>query len=67
MMYFQVGVNTTATCTASVLDINSSNDGLNFEGFMPPKVNLSERNSIPVTAADNRLMVFLKEGTNRCI
>ncbi len=56
-MYSQVGINTTTPSTASVLDVNSSNDRL-FWRFMPSRISLSERNSIPVTAADNELMEF---------
>lgn len=33
MMYSQVGINTTTPSTASVLDVNSSNDRLNFGGL----------------------------------
>ncbi len=65
--YSQVGINTTTPSPASVLDIESSSDGINFGGFMIPRVTLAERNAIPVTAADDGLMVFLQEGTTRCV
>ncbi len=67
VFFAQVGINTTTPSTASVLDVNSSNDGINFGGFMPPRVSLSERNSINPTASDDGLMVFLIEGTTRCV
>lgn len=67
LIYSQVGINTTTPSPASVLDIESSADGINFGGFMIPRVNLTERNAIPTTAADDGLMVFLQEGNTRCI
>ncbi len=67
LMFSQVGINTTTPSPASVLDINSSSDGVNYGGFMIPRVSLLERNAIPVTAADDGLMVFLIEGNTRCI
>jgi len=63
----QVGINTTTPSSATVLDVNSSSDGINFGGFMPPRVSLAERNSINPSASDDGLMVFLIEGTTRCI
>jgi len=63
----QVGINTTTPSSASVLDVNSSSDGVNFGGFMPPRVSLLERNSINPNAADDGLMVYLIDGTNRCV
>jgi len=65
--YSQVGINTTSPSPASVLEIKSSNNGVNFGGFMIPRVTLVERNAIPVTATDNGLMVFLQEGNARCV
>ncbi len=67
LMFSQVGINTTTPSPASVLDINSSSDGVNYGGFMIPRVSLLERNAIPVTAADDGLMVFLIEGNTRCV
>ncbi len=66
-MFSQVGINTTTPSPASVLDINSSADGTNYGGFMIPRVTLIQRNAIPVTAADDGLMVFLQEGNTRCV
>ncbi len=63
----QVGINTSNPSPAAVLDVNSSNDGINFGGFLPPKVSLTQRNNIPVGTNDDGLMVFLSEGTNRCL
>ncbi len=65
--FSQVGINTTNPSPASVLDIESSTDNINFGGFLPPRVSLTERNSIPVSASADGLMVFLIEGTTRCI
>jgi hypothetical protein len=67
LAFAQVGINTTTPSSASVLDVSSSSDGMNFGGFMPPRVSLSERNSINTLASDDGLMVFLIEGTTRCV
>ncbi|WP_339611238.1 hypothetical protein [uncultured Planktosalinus sp.] len=58
-MHSQVGINTTTPSPASVLDVNSSSDGTNFGGFMPPRVSPAERDLIPVTASDEGLMVYV--------
>ncbi|HPF10172.1 MAG TPA: lamin tail domain-containing protein [Flavobacteriaceae bacterium] len=63
----QVGINTTTPSSSAVLDVASSNDGVHFGGMMIPRVSLSERDSIPATASDDGLMVYLSEGTTRCI
>jgi len=65
--YSQVGINTTDPSAASVLHIKSSNDGTNYGGFLPPRVSLSERAQIPVTATDDGMMVYLQEGDTRCV
>lgn len=67
IVYSQVGINTTSPSNASVLDIESSADGINYGGLMIPRVTLTERNLIPATASDDGLMVYLIDGTNRCI
>lgn len=63
--YSQVGINTTTPSAASVLDVESSSDGINYGGFMPPRVSLAERNSIAATAADDGLLIYLIEGNTR--
>ncbi|MBV1922710.1 MAG: lamin tail domain-containing protein [Flavobacteriaceae bacterium] len=65
--FSQVGINTTSPSPASVLDIESSSDNVNYGGFLPPRVSLVQRNLIPVTASDDGLMVYLIDGTTRCI
>ena len=65
--YSQVGINTTSPSTASVLDVESSADGVNYGGLMIPRVTLAERNLIPATVSDDGLMVYLIDGTNRCV
>lgn len=58
-MLSQVGINTTTPSAAAVLEISSSSDNVNFGGFMPPRVSPTERDDIPVTAADVGLMVYV--------
>lgn len=58
-VFSQVGINTTTPSPAAVIDVNSSSDGVNFGGFMPPRVTPTERDDIPVTAADEGLMVYV--------
>jgi len=63
----QVGVNTTTPSVASVLHLESLNGSGTHGGFMPPKVNLVQRALIPVTTADDGMMIFLSDGTTRCV
>lgn len=58
-MLSQVGINTTTPSSAAVLEVSSSSDNVNFGGFMPPRVSPTERDDIPVTAADEGLMVYV--------
>lgn len=67
LSFSQVGINTTTPSSASILDVNSSSDGVNFGGFMPPRVSLAQRNAILATAGDDGLMVYLIDGNNRCL
>ncbi len=67
IIYSQVGINTTSPSSASVLHIESSADGVNYSGLMIPRVSLAERNLIPATASDDGLMVYLIDGTTRCV
>jgi len=61
----QVGINTTNPSSASVLDINSSSDGINFGGLMPPVVaSIADRNSINPGISDIGLLVFLSDAVN---
>lgn len=66
-LFSQVGINTTSPSEASVLDVRSTLDGVRVGGFLPPKVNLAQRALIPVTSADDGLIVFLSEGSTRCL
>lgn len=63
----QVGINTTTPSAASALHVASSANNVNFGGLMPPKVTLAQRNAIPVSAADDGLLVFLTNGSTRCL
>jgi hypothetical protein len=63
----QVGINTTSPSQAAALDISSSANNVSFGGLMPPRVTLAQRNAIPVSAADDGLMVLLTNGTQRCL
>jgi len=61
----QVGINTTNPSSASVLDINSSTDNVNFGGLMPPVISsLTERNAIKPGISDIGLLIFLSDAGN---
>lgn len=66
-IYSQVGINTTSPSTASVLDVESSNDGVNYGGFLPPRVNAAGRADIALkaTATDDGLLIFFED--TRCL
>lgn len=64
----QVGINTTTPNTSSVLDLNSHLGGTNYGGFMPPRVTLAQRDLIPVSAAQDGLIVYTAyPGGLRCL
>jgi len=63
----QVGINTVSPSAASVLHLESLNGSGTHGGFMPPKVDLAQRALIPVTVADDGMMIFLSDGTTRCV
>ena len=63
----QVGINTEDPSPASILDVNSTSNNVDYGGFLPPRVNLAQRNAIPVTSDDDGLMIYLIDGTERCI
>lgn len=63
----QVGVNTTSPSPASVLHLESLNGSGTHGGFMPPVVDLTERALMPITAADDGMMIYLSDGTTRCL
>ncbi|MES2747817.1 MAG: hypothetical protein V4648_05530 [Bacteroidota bacterium] len=64
----QVGINTTTPSTNAVLDLNSHLGGSNYGGFMPPRITVAQRDAMPVTAADDGLIVYvtLADGS-RCL
>lgn len=64
----QVGINTTSPNASSVLDLNSHLGGTNYGGFMPPRVTLAQRDLIPVSAAQDGLIVYTAyPGGLRCL
>ena len=66
--YAQVGINTTTPSPASVLHVEALNTvTTTYGGFMPPIVDLAQRAAMPVTAADDGLMIYLVDGTTRCV
>ncbi|RMA64250.1 hypothetical protein [Ulvibacter antarcticus] len=67
VVFAQVGINTITPSPASSLDVSSSSDNIIFGGLMPPKVNLAERALIAVTPADDGLLIYLIDGTQRCL
>jgi len=65
IVHAQVGINTTNPSSASVLDVNSSNDGINFGGLKPPIIaSLADRNSIQPGISDIGLLIFLSDAVN---
>jgi len=64
----QVGINTINPSSAAVLHLKSLNSTTGvYGGFMPPVVNLAQRALIPVSSVDDGLMIYLVDGTTRCI
>lgn len=65
--FSQVGINTTTPSAASVLDIESAIAPNVHGGFLIPRVSVAQRDLIPTVAADDGMMVYLQNGTNRCL
>ncbi|MCR9181611.1 MAG: hypothetical protein NXH73_01680 [Flavobacteriaceae bacterium] len=63
-VFSQVGINTTTPSDASVIDVHSTSDGIHFGGMLPPRVTLAERDLIPVTAADEGMLVYVLNPPN---
>src|SRR5690554_6048267 len=61
--YSQVGIGTTEPSPAAMLEVSSQTNGTgDYKGFMPPRVpDVDARNSIPVSAADDGLMVYVQD------
>ncbi len=65
IVHAQVGINTINPSSASVLDVNSSYDGVNYGGLKPPIIaSLAERNSIQPGISDIGLLIFLSDAAN---
>lgn len=59
----QVGIGTTSPSNASMMEISSTSDGINYKGFLPPRVpSQVERDDIPASSSDIGMLVFV-EGT----
>ncbi|KEZ93176.1 hypothetical protein [Nonlabens ulvanivorans] len=57
----QVGVGTDTPANSSMLHISGTTDGINFKGFMPPRIPSEvERNTINPEIADAGLLIFLQ-------
>lgn len=61
MSYGQVGIGTTTPSPASMLEVSStSDDGLTYQGFMPPRVpNVASRNLMNPSSSDVGLIIYL--------
>lgn len=59
-----MGINTTTPSAASVIDVQSSSNGTSFGGFLPPRVTVAERDMIPVTVADEGMLVYVVNPPN---
>ena len=59
--YAQVGIGTTDPSPASILEINSKLNANNYAGFMPPRVTVSQRDSIHAMENDIGLLVFVND------
>jgi hypothetical protein len=59
--YAQVGIGTTDPARASMLEVSSSSNGINFKGFMPPRVpSQNERDFINASSSDSGLLIFVQ-------
>ena len=57
----QVGIGTTSPSPAAMLEVSSSSDGINYAGFLPPRVaDFSARDAIAAIASDEGLLVYVE-------
>ncbi len=59
----QVGIGTTNPSPASMLDVTSSTNNIDFRGMMPPRVTVADRDKIPAGPDDVGLLVFINDPT----
>ena len=57
----QVGIGTTEPSSASMLEVSSSSNNIDYKGFMPPRVTIEQRNEINAVAKDIGLVVFVND------
>jgi hypothetical protein len=57
----QVGIGTTEPSGAAMLEVSSSSNDVDYKGFMPPRVNVEQRNKINATVEDVGLVVFVND------
>lgn len=57
----QVGIGTTEPSGAAMLEVSSTSNDVDYKGFMPPRVNVEQRNKINATAEDIGLVVFVND------
>src|SRR6478672_1303478 len=64
----QVGINTTSPSSNAVLDLNS-NMGSTYGGFLPPRMTVTQRDSMTLTSADDGMMAYVSGFSNgdRCL
>lgn len=57
----QVGIGTTSPSSAAMLEVSSTSDGINYAGFLPPRVpDFSARDAIAATSSDEGLLVYVE-------
>ncbi|MGB3775844.1 MAG: hypothetical protein WA951_11360 [Leeuwenhoekiella sp.] len=60
----QVGIGTTEPSGAAMLEVSSTSNDVDYKGFMPPRVNLEQRDKINPSAEDIGLTVFVNDSDN---
>lgn len=65
----QVGIGTTEPSGAAMLEVSSTSNDVDFKGFMPPRVNVAQRDMINATSEDTGLIVFVNDAAqaNQCL
>ncbi|MDT8346410.1 MAG: hypothetical protein RQ756_01310 [Flavobacteriaceae bacterium] len=67
LLYPQVGIGTTTPSPNATLEVNGEIRTNQYGGLILPRLTVAQRDSIPVTADDDGMLIYLIDGSNRFI
>lgn len=67
LVYAQVGIGTITPSPNASLEVSGEIRANQYGGLILPRLSITERDAIPVTADDDGMIIYLIDGTNRFI